>query len=38
MMILYGLLQAVITITVYLAINILGLVAIQKIFGLLFRK
>jgi hypothetical protein len=38
MMILYGLLQAVITIAVYLALNILGLIAIQRLFGALFRK
>jgi len=38
MMILYGLLQAVITIVVYLALNILGLIAIQKVFSALFRK
>ncbi len=38
MMILYGLLQAVITISVYLALNILGLIVIQKVFGALFRK
>lgn len=38
MMILYGLLQAVITITVYLALNMVGLIAIQKVFGASFRK
>jgi hypothetical protein len=38
MMILYGLLQAVITIAEYLALNILGLIAIQKVFSALFRK
>lgn len=38
MMILYGLLQAVITIAVYLTLNILGLIAIQRVFGALFRK